>query len=322
MNKRDLLLSLLAPSRPPAYTPAAFFLHFGTDYQRGQAAVDKHLEYFRYTGMDFVKIQYEHSFPQLPHIQRPADWANMPLYKEDFFEPPLKVVEGILKAAKAEALVLVTLYSPFMCAGHAVGNDRMMQHIWEDPEAVRKGMEIVAESVMSFVKGCIRLGVDGFYTSTQGGETHRLADTADRERSALFDLLVRPFDLAVMKEANQNCPFNILHICDYSGTYNDLSRFVDYPGHVVNTPLTVGGQPFSMIEAARMFNRPVMGGLDRNGALAHGSPGEIRAAAQAVLQTAPERLILAADCTVPGETPWDNLRTAIETAHQAGDRHR
>jgi hypothetical protein len=45
----------------------------------------------------------------------------------------------------------------------------MLQHIYEDPEAVKKGMQIVTDSLMTFVQGCIRLGVDGFYTSTQGG---------------------------------------------------------------------------------------------------------------------------------------------------------
>jgi uroporphyrinogen decarboxylase len=202
-----------------------------------------------------------------------------------------------------------------MCAGHAVGKERLMQHIAEDPEAVFKGMEIVAESVMNFVKAGIRLGLDGFYTSTQGAEVNRLGD------SALFDRLVRPFDLAVMGETNARCPFNILHICDYEGAYADIARFADYPGHVVNTPLMVGGKPLAMTDAAGLFNRPVMGdrpvmgGLDRHGTLAHGTPDEVRAAAQAVLASAPPRFILAADCTVPGDTPWDNLRAAIETAH-------
>jgi len=315
MNKRELILSLFDESNAPAYTPAAFFIHFDggrgeTTYQRGQAAIDKHLEYFRYTGMDFVKIQYELKFPDLPQIQKPADWAQMPLYKEDFFQPQLEVVEGLVKAAKSEAMVIITLYSPFMCAGHAVSADRMMAHIAEDPDAVSKGMQIITESLMNFVKACIRIGVDGFYTSTQGGETHRLSDRA------LFDKLVRPFDLAVMEEANTHCPFNILHVCDYAGSYDEIERFLDYPGQVVNTPLTVGGKPLSMAEAARLFKRPVMGGLDRHGALAHGTPDDIRGAAQTVLDSAPSRFILAADCTVPGDTSWDNLRTAIETAHK------
>ncbi|WP_298007128.1 uroporphyrinogen decarboxylase family protein, partial [uncultured Anaerolinea sp.] len=56
-----------------------------------------------------------------------------------------------------------------------------------------------------------------------------------------------------------------------------------------------------------------MAGFD--GVIAHGTPEEIRAAVKAVCQNAPERFMLGADCTVPSETPWENLRIAIETAH-------
>ncbi len=301
---------MLDPAHTPAYTPAAFFLHFDPACHRGQAAVDKHLEYFRYTGMDFVKIQYEHTFPRLDTIQRAIDWPKMPLYKEDFFAPPLKVVEGLVKAAKAEALVIITLYSPFMCAGHAIGSERMLQHIHDNPEAVKKGMQIVTDSLMTFVKGCIRLGVDGFYTSTQGGETHRLADVG------MFNDLVRPYDLALMNEINRACIFNILHICDYAGDYADLARFVDYPGHVVNSPLKLAGGPLRMQDVAKLFNRPVMGGMDRKGALSGGSTNEVRIATQKALHAAPERFILGADCTVLPGTPWENLRAAIQAAHE------
>jgi uroporphyrinogen decarboxylase len=59
-----------------------------------------------------------------------------------------------------------------------------------------------------------------------------------------------------------------------------------------------------------------MGGLERKGVLATGDQSAIRRAAEAALEQAPERFILAADCTVPGETPWENLKTAIAAAHQ------
>jgi uroporphyrinogen decarboxylase len=58
-----------------------------------------------------------------------------------------------------------------------------------------------------------------------------------------------------------------------------------------------------------------MGGLERKGVIATGSTREIQEAVEDVLRTAPERLILGADCTVPDETNWDNLKTAIATAH-------
>ena len=309
MNKRDTVLSVLDSSRPQTYIPAAFFLHFDPSCHLGQPAVDQHLRYFRATGMDFVKIQYEQRFPPLPDVRRPEDWTGMPLYAEEFFEPQLEAVEGIVKAVKREAVVVVTLYSPFMCAGHAVGEEIVLRHLRENPEPVMRGMEIVSESLLTFVKACVRLGVDGFYHSTQGGETDRLADRT------LFDEFVRPYDLAVMAEAERSCPFNILHVCDYLGEYDDLTRFQEYPGHVVSCPLSAAGHPLPPTEAQRLFSRPVMGGLDRLGIVTTGSEPEIRATVEAVLRHAPERFILGADCTVPADTPWQNLRTAIQTAH-------
>ncbi len=309
MKKRDAVLSLLDANTKPDYTPAAFFLHFDPAYHYGKAAVDKHLEYFRYTGMDFVKIQYEKVFPRIPAIQRPEEWADMPFYDLDFYAGPLGVVEGLVKAAKAEALVILTLYSPFMCAGHTASDALLTRHIHENPQAVKRGMEVITDSLLRFVKAAIRLGLDGFYMSTQGGESGRFSELV------LFNECIRPYDLALMEEIDRSCIFNILHVCDYQRPYSDLAPFRDYPGHVVNAPIELTGGEISPTEVAALFGRPYMGGLNRKGVLATGTKEEVAQAAQAVLDAAPERFILGADCTVPSETPWDNLKAAVDTAH-------
>ena len=51
MNKRDTLFGFVNNETPIDYVPAAFFMHFDPAYHHGQAAIDKHLEFFRYTGM-------------------------------------------------------------------------------------------------------------------------------------------------------------------------------------------------------------------------------------------------------------------------------
>jgi uroporphyrinogen decarboxylase len=312
MNKRDNLLSLTDSSGTPEHVPAAFFLHFDGRFHTGQAAIDKHLEFFRHTGMDFVKIQYEQNFPPpATPIREPEDWARAPLYPDEFFEAPVQVAEGLVKAAKREALVIMTLYSPFMRARHLAGEVDLVEQLKENPAAVQRGLEIMTENVLKLVRGCKRAGVDGFYASSQGGEADRFRGTD------LFQKYIKPTDLAVWDEI-QSCAFNILHICDYDGEYDDLSPFLDYPGQVVNCSLKLGGKTRRTLtprEAAEFFGRPFMGGLDRKGVLATGSAQEIRQAVEGVLAQAPERFILAADCTVPGDTAWDNLKTAIETAH-------
>jgi uroporphyrinogen decarboxylase len=58
-----------------------------------------------------------------------------------------------------------------------------------------------------------------------------------------------------------------------------------------------------------------MGGLDRKGIIATGNAEEIRKRVTAVLDDAPERFILGADCTLPDDVNWDNIKTAISTAH-------
>ena len=300
-NRREAVLSLLDANTPQTYIPAAFFLHFDQEFHRGRPAVDKHLEFFRYTGMDFVKIQFELPFPRHPEIQRPEDWGRMPVYGKELYQPQLEVVEGLIREAKDEALIVLTLYSPFMLAGQAVGADMVEAHIRENPEATRQGIGRIAESLMIFVQECIRLGIDGFYHSTQGGEASRLG------ASRLFEECIKPYDLLLMNEINRSCIFNILHVCDYHAGYDDLSRFLDYPGHVVNCSLHVGGRVLTPQEVSAMFGRPFMGGLERKGILATGTLDEAAQAARDVLSRASDRFILGADCTVPAGTSWDNL---------------
>ncbi|MDR1171846.1 MAG: hypothetical protein LBL24_05260 [Bacteroidales bacterium] len=315
-SKRDMVLSVLDMSMANKYVPAAFFMHFGENYKEGQAAIDRHLEYFRATDMDFVKIQYELGMPRV-ELKKPADWKKVPVYKKDFFQPALNVIAGIVKSAKAEALIIPTVYSPFMCAAQIAGGKRiLLQHINEDPGAVAQGMQRVTESVMNYVKESIKLGVDGFYLSTQGGEVNRIP------KAALFDKLVRPFDMEVMTLADKKCAFNILHICDYEGKYASLERYVSYPGKVVNTPIALAdGKPVTTKDAATLFKRPVMGGLNRLGTIARGTPEEIAEAVDETMADAPSNFILGADCTVPNTVNWETLRSVIRQAHTYRNVH-
>jgi uroporphyrinogen decarboxylase len=307
-DRREALLSLKG-GPGPGYVPAAFFLHFDEASRLGKPAVEKHLEYFRFTGMDFVKIQYERTFPAIPEIRTPGDWKRMPRYGLDFYGPQLEVVEGLVKAAGQEALVLCTLYSPFMCAGQTVGRSVLVKHIEEDGEAVRAGLDAIAESLLGFVRECRRLGVDGFYASTQGGEKGTFRDPS------LFGTYVTPYDLRLMNEIDETCRFNILHVCDYEALYADLTPVLRYPGHVVSCSPRLTTGDVGLRELGRRFGRPIMGGLDRKGIVATGTDDEIRRAATDVLKAAPDRFILGADCTVPSEARWEGLRTAIATAH-------
>src|SRR3954471_6499172 len=146
VNKRERMHRWLAGQTTPNYTPAAFFLHFGNGYGNGSAAAKRHLEFFQYTDMDFVKIQFEQTYTRQEFLQQPADWSKLKLAKLDFYEPLLQTVRELVKAEKKNSLILMTLYSPFMCAGHCATAPVLLRHLEENPEAVKKGLEILTES--------------------------------------------------------------------------------------------------------------------------------------------------------------------------------
>jgi uroporphyrinogen decarboxylase len=128
---------------------------------------------------------------------------------------------------------------------------------------------------------------------------------------------VKAYDMILYKKVLESSHFNIMHICDYEGTYIDFEqKFRDYPGHVVNVPLSADNKPLTMKEASAIFNRPVMGGLDRHGIFSTGSADDASKAAKDVLKSAPDNFILGADCTVSNKIPMANLQAAIKAAHE------
>ncbi len=307
-SKRDLMQQVLESARPN-YIPAGFFMHFGV---RGDAALKAHLEYFRATGMDFVKIQFdEQTHPKIDQVRTPKDWSKIPIYPEKWFEPSLYLLRGLIQEAKSEALIIQTLYSPYQWAKQAVSWEVLVEHARQDPDAVSRGIENITLSLTHFARAAARVGVDGFYMCTQGGETNRIADRAQ------FNQVIKSHDMMLYKEVSQLVPYNIMHVCDFDGSYQDFTpRFEDYPGKVVNVPRSADGKPLSLRQAADIFKRPVMGGIDRLGILTTGSVEDAKKAALEVLRDAPPNVILGADCTVSAKTPIENLRMAIRTAHE------
>jgi uroporphyrinogen decarboxylase len=309
-NKRERMLAWLAGQGTPNYTPAAFFLHFGDDYKTGSAAAKRHLEFFRHTDMDFVKIQFEQTYSRQEFLKQPADWSKLKLARLDFYEPQLQTVRELVKAEKKNSLILMTLYSPFMCAGHCATAPALLRHMEENPEAVKKGLEILTESQLLFVRACIKEGVDGFYASTQGSEAKRFSNPA------IFSKYVKPFDLVSMKEAASACPFNILHVCDFVAPYANYDAVYDYPGHVVNCNVKLADRQISGQEITQLFKRPFMGGMDRHGIIGSGTPAQVEAEIQRVVKNSPRPFLLGADCTVEADTSWDRLKHAISVAHR------
>ena len=118
-----------------------------------------------------------------------------------------------------------------------------------------------------------------------------------------------------MNEINNSCDLNILHVCDYHGSYSDYEKFRDYPGDIVSCNQVLNSSEMEIKEISKLFRRPYMGGLDRNGVIGTGGNIDLKNHINKILDHAPKDFILGANCTLPSDIKWVKIKNAIQYAH-------
>ncbi len=308
-DKKEIMDRFLAGTLDKSYVPAAFFVHFGEDCKEGNAAVQAHIEYFLESNMDILKVQFEQRAGRMPGLEDGTAVRNPELIPEDFYRPTLEIIQEIQRIAGKDVYVLPTIYNPFQVSRQSMGDEYVTKWAVENPDALKAVFDSYRDALLWLVKECKKSGIEGFYTTTQGGEK-RLESVP-----GFFDTFIKPYDMEIMGECNKGTKLNILHICDWEGTFDDLTRFADYPGQIVNTPFELDGKAFSTTDAAKLFNRPVLGGLERKGEIVSAREEDMAAIAGKALDEGPEgRIMLGAECTV-SDAPLENIHAAVYAAH-------
>ena len=299
----------VAGTLDPSYAPAAFFVHFSADAKEGEAAVKSHLQYFVKTDMDILKVQFEQWVPRIRNYELQESWDAVEPLPEDYYRPTLEVIAGLQEIAGSNVYVLPTIYSAYQLATQSLGEKGIREGAMNHPDDLKRVLGYYCDALKWLVSECKKIGIEGFYMTTQGGEMKYY------DIPGFFDSFVKPFDLDVMNACADGTKMNILHICDWEGTYDDLTRYADYPGQIVNTPINLNGTPFTMKDGEKLFNRPVLGGLERTGAINKVSPADVEVLVKQALEEGPEgRLMIGAECTV-SSAPIENIQAAVAAAH-------
>lgn len=94
----------------------SFWHHFGPEQSEGEACVQAHLDYYKSTGIDFIKIMSDGlGYPLDVTINCAADWRKVkPLPKDHpFFTESVKRCKEINRALKDETVTFYNVFSPF-----------------------------------------------------------------------------------------------------------------------------------------------------------------------------------------------------------------
>ena len=303
MNKLERVRAALAGEAVDR-VPASFWFHFTPDKAHGEASVQAHLDFYRQSNIDFLKVMNEHLYrADEVAIKTPADWRQVrpaPL-SVDFYQGQLDEIKRLVDELGDECLITSTIFGPF-ASGNYAGNRLVTDHLKADPEPVSQGLAAIAESLAEFAVACIdEAGASGIYYSAQGGE-------ADRFTEEEFLQYVMPHDLTVLNAIKNKGELNLLHVCKDNVR---LHLYADCPAHAVNWAATKNNP--SLREGRDIFKQTIVGGMGDRGVIVDGSQAEIQAAVKAVIDDfGPTGLIVGADCTLPTDIEVANIRTAVE----------
>jgi uroporphyrinogen decarboxylase len=225
------------------------------------------------------------------------------------FPEQLAALGIITKELDGEVPFVQTVFSPLSVLGRLADGDRALVKQWmiDEPELVHNALACITHTLGAYAHACIEGGADGIFFPTTDWATY---DNATAEEYTEFG---RHYDLLVL-QAVSGAPFNMLHVCR---AHNMLDILMDYPVAAINWSVQGEGNS-SLGDAKAKIEKAVMGGVDERGALVTGAPEHVRSQVRdAIDQTSGRGFLLAPGCSIPPNTPKENLRAAVEAARAA-----
>ncbi len=295
------------------YVPAGFWFHYGPSYTE-EEMIEAHMQLFRETDMDVVKIMQDYSYPITGAISCAQDWYQIGIKGTDSeeFAKMARIIKGIREKAGDDVLIFQTMFGPTKAASIAFGDDVLMKYCRQDPEAVKAGLKRLSEGLCQWARGYLDAGADGIYYSAQFGEVGRFTRQEWEE-------LVKPWDLAVLNVADgMEDKYNILHLCG-EPEYNfavHVDRYGEYPADLMNWSVKDNG--YGLERGQDYFKAGILGGMDNKGNILKGPKEAIRKEVTDILDRFGTRgIMIGADCTIQGEgIRLDFIREAVEAAHK------
>lgn len=306
------------PDRPPV----ALWRHFPVDDQDPSLLARATVHFQQTYDFDLVKVTPSSSFEVKGWgvedqwmgdaegsrrytkrvIQHPSDWENLQVISpsSNYLQQQLHCLRLIRRALTADTPVIQTIFNPLSQAKNLAGNDMLLQHIRDYPEAVLKGLETIARTTAAFVEAVCDTGVDGIFYAIQ----HAQADMLTYEEYQKFGI---SFDYMVLSPAEQLwC--NMVHIHGKKIHFQLLDQ-LDF--HIANWHDRETDP--SLEQGKKRFKGAVCGGM-RQDSLVFGTQEQVRAEAKdAIEKTNGNRFILGTGCVVPVIAPHGNILAARES---------
>jgi uroporphyrinogen decarboxylase len=324
LTHRERLQACLAGDAALDRPPVALWRHFPVDDQGPETLAAASLDFQRHYDFDLVKVTPASSFSIKDWgaediweghtegtrrytrrvIEKPQDWEKLAMLSPDSLAlaGQLACLRIIRRSLPPETPLLQTIFSPLAQAKNLAGGEQLIVHLRQYPQAVLKGLEIIAKSTRRFVEACLEIGLDGVFYAVQHGQAGLL--TLDEYKT--FGL---PNDLVCLEPAT-SLWCNLLHLHGLN-VYFDLVSQSFFPDHlfpIVNWHDRETSP--TLAEGLKKYPGVVCGGISQKTIVLGDKSEVLKEAVDALAQTGGRRLILGTGCVVPVIAPHGNILAA------------
>ena len=324
-SKRKRLEATIAGEKADRL-PVALWRHWPGDDQDAGALAAAHLKWQQEYDWDLIKVSPASSFcledwgvkarwegsdeGTRTYTERivhdPEDWEKLTVLDpgEGMLATQIEALrllgEGLAVSPDGETPFIATVFSPLAQAKNIAGHTRMLSHMRSDPQAFRKGLKTITESVLAYLEAAKKTGISGIFYAIQHAR-YPLMGPAE------YQSFGRPYDEEILAAAS-DLWLNMVHIHGEDSIMFDL--VADYPVQLVNWHDRDTG--FSLREGLQQVSGAVCGGISR-WSLYQDSPEQMLVEANDALeQSGGRRLVLGVGCVAMTNTPLRNLRALRE----------
>ena len=318
MNSKERVFAVIN-GKEADQVPSCFSLHFPQGCERGEKAVEAHVDFFEQTDTDICKIMNENLVPYCEGICSGSDWKKIPSFNAEssFMKEQIDMTKRILDKSDPSKFYIGTLHGVVASAlhpiekkyGYEMGRLTLAEHLRQDKDAVADALKRIAEGMCQLAEKYVEIGLDGVYYAALGGEYRYYSDEE-------FESYIKPLDEQILSAIQRSGGVSFLHICK---DRLNMQRYTDYGKYADVVNWGVYEAPFCLNEGKKMFpDNTIMGGLaNRSGVLVEGTEEEIRREVKKVVEEfGREKFILGADCTLPTDISYQRIRAAVEAAKE------
>lgn len=299
MTKMERVLATLRKEETDR-VPFSVYIH-STVHSRGvDRFVQFTLDFHRKYDPDYVKVMYDENYDtpvSFQFVRESRDWRALGELDAHLgaFGRQIEVLKRLKEELGPDVPIIQTIYSPFH-TGTRLASRRIIEDLRRDPEAVIYGLSMIAQNTARFAEACVaEAGVDGFFLGALGADDGWLSATQYAKYAVPSDTIL----LASLRKAK----ILIVHVHGEKSSHFDLLK--DYRCDALSWEDRLAGP--SLSEARKRSDRCFVGGVNHVAARTVKPIDVIVEAREAIEATQGRGLILAPGCTLPDDTPAENI---------------